>query len=435
MTDFKSLVPLLVAGYGRSGTTALMALLGTDRRVLMGRAYPFEARPLSYSAKMALLLSRNAAQSHVGGEQFFAYEDCALGVPPWLAPGSKEIAAGDIGSPDAIDWFQNLWASFAGKIQEATHDRVPRSTPHAPRSTLHGPWYAEKVAAWAPAFVRTCLPARTLYLFRDPRDMYLSANALMRQRKYFSFGRRPQDSDLDHARNLAYEFLLYFENYRADRHREDCLLVQYADLVKDGSGLTKRLQDFAGLQCLPQEMPQDLGFHRTANSLEASIDRWRREALPKGVLNFLETYLQESLTVLRYPFAPKPRVCPGVEFQLTGEGTRDENGVRISLKEGGALIEVPLSPVEARSCKEIWISLYGPSLDQVGISWRTSKQDYSESNSLFQPWYAARHWRVLRFPVGQQEGWQGKITGLRVQLKTDPGPEQLSYLRWLRLIE
>src|SRR6516164_10554112 len=150
MADFKSLVPLLVAGYGRSGTTALMALLGTDGRVVMGRAYPFEARPLSYSAKMALLLSRNAAESHVGGEQFFAYEDSALGVPPWLAPGSKETAPGDIGSPNAVDWFQNLWTSFAAKL-ESDHDGLR--------------WYAEKVAAWVPPFVRSCLPARTLYLF------------------------------------------------------------------------------------------------------------------------------------------------------------------------------------------------------------------------------------------------------------------------------
>src|SRR5216683_6225265 len=116
MTEFKGMTPILVAGYGRSGTTALMALLGTDSRVAMGRAYPFEARPLSYAAKMALLLSRNAAQSHVGGEQFFAYEDCVLGTPPWLAPGSKETTPGDMEPPSAVEWFRNLWASFAGKL-------------------------------------------------------------------------------------------------------------------------------------------------------------------------------------------------------------------------------------------------------------------------------------------------------------------------------
>jgi Sulfotransferase family len=423
VTDIESLIPLLVAGYGRSGTTALMALLGTDGRVAMGRVYPFEARPLSYSAKMALLLSRNAAQSHVGGEKFFSYEDCALGAPPWLAPEAKEVAPGDIGSPSAVDWFQNLWASFAGKLQIDTHHPQPMS-----QSSF--PWYAEKVAAWVPAFVRSCLPARTLYLFRDPRDMYLSANALMKQRKYFSFARGPQDSDLDHARNLAYEFLLYFENFRADKNREDCLLIQYADLVRDLSEVAKRLQDFAGLCCLPSEMPQDLGFHRTASSPEASIDRWRREALPKGVLNFLETYLQESFAALQYPFAEKPRVCPGVEFR-----TSDESGVRVALNEGGASVDVPLDPLEARSWREIWISLYGPSLDQVGISWRSGKQDYSEGNSQFQPWYGARHWRVLRFPVGQQERWQGRITGLRVELRANPAPDPLAYLRWVRLIE
>jgi hypothetical protein len=400
-----------------------MALLGTDSRVAMGRVYPFEARPLSYSAKTALLLSRNATASHVGGEQFFAYEDCALGVPPWLAPGSNKIAPGDIGTPSAVDWFQTIWASFAGKLQNDTHHPHRSSQPSLQ-------WYAEKVAAWAPAFVRSCLPARTLYLFRDPRDMYLSANAIMRHRSYFSFGRGPQDSDLDHARNLACEFLLYFENYRADKHRDDCLLIQYADLVRDMGGVAKRLQDFAGLRCLPNEMAQDLGFHRTASSPEASIDRWRREALPKGVLSFLETYLRESFDALQYPIAEKPRVCPGMEFRVN-----DEYGVRVRFKEGKASVDVPLDPLEARSWRELWISLYGPSLDHVGISWRTAKQDYSEGNSLFQPWYGARHWRVLRFPVDQQESWQGRITGLRVELKANPAPDPFVYLRWVRLIE
>jgi len=147
-------------------------------------------------------------------------------------------------------------------------------------------------------------------------------------------------------------------------------------------------------------------------------------------LSFLETYLQESFAALQYPFAQKPRACPGGECRGS-----DENGVRVPLKEGGISVDVPLDKFDARPWREIWISVYGPRLDQVGISWQAEGRRASERASLFQPWFGARHWRVLRFPVRRQEHWLGKIAGLRVELKADPGSDPFVYLRWVRLIE
>lgn len=460
MTDLQRPVPLLVAGYGRSGTTALMALLGTDPRVAMGRAYPFEARPLSYSAKMALLLGRNAAESQVPGERFFAFEDGGLGTLPWLPPGSNQTAPGDIACPTALEWFQQFWSVFErnsqGPAVGAISGDQSRVTPHpSPK------WHAEKVAAWVPAFVRQILPTKTLYLFRDPRDMYLSANALMRERKYFSFARGPSDSDFDHARNLAYEYLLYFENFRADKERVDCLLIPYEDLVQGLPQLVERLQRFAGLSCQEKEMRQDLGFHRTAASPEKSIDRWRREPLPPGVARFLETYLHESFAAFHYEFSEKLRACPGVEFgrrvsagAVSGEwsqamtgpsavaiqnrpGALDENGIRVQFQDGVFRIALSVNPLESRLFKEIWISLYGTEIEQVSLYWRTEKRDYSARRQMSLPWHAASYWRVLRFPVAQNERWHGEITGLRIEITAGPklGPEPDVFLRWLRLVE
>jgi len=461
-SDFQGLIPLLVAGYGRSGTTALMALLGTDSRVVMGRAYPFEARPLSYAAKMALLLARNAAESQVPGERFFAFEDCGLSPPPWLPPGTNQAAPGDIESPPALEWFQHLWALFEARCRKRSGGHLSREsqqiTPHSsPLTTHHSPtWHAEKVAAWVPAFVRHALPARTLYLARDPRDMYLSSNALMRQRNYFSFGRGPGDSDLDHARNLAYEILLYFENYRADMDRADCLLVPYSDLVRDLDRVAYRLGGFAGLRCLAKDMPTDLGFHRTANSPEKSIDRWRQEPLPKGVSRFLETYLQDCFATFRYEFSNNPRICPGVEYApprvnrepsqassyqsplfTPHSPTADDNGLRVFLNEGKSEIDLPIDPFEARIFCEIWVSLNGPGIGQVSLSWRPANRENSSPCKLSLPWFAARHGRVLRFPVGRLESWQGRVAGLRLELTKDQSylADDVAYVRWLRLVE
>ena len=46
--------PIVVSAYGRNGSTALMALLGTDPRVRFDRVYPFEHRHLTYLTKFAL---------------------------------------------------------------------------------------------------------------------------------------------------------------------------------------------------------------------------------------------------------------------------------------------------------------------------------------------------------------------------------------------
>src|SRR5207302_8300261 len=216
------LVPLLVAGYGRSGTTALMSLLGTDARVAMGRAYPFEDRYLTYISKLALLLQRNLIQPQPSPEQLYSFEDSVFGGFPWAPPGPTKNEQNHDERPSAREWFDPLWTVVVGKARARDARAV---------------FYAEKVPAWVPAFVRRHVSVRTFYLFRDPRDIYLSANAFMRQRQYFGFGRRPGDSDLEHARNLAYEFLLYFENFRADKERADCMLVQYADLIHDRAGL------------------------------------------------------------------------------------------------------------------------------------------------------------------------------------------------------
>ena len=52
------LTAVLVAGFGRSGSTALMSLLAAAPRVAFDRIYPFEHRHLTYIAKLALLLER-----------------------------------------------------------------------------------------------------------------------------------------------------------------------------------------------------------------------------------------------------------------------------------------------------------------------------------------------------------------------------------------
>ncbi len=425
------LVPLLVSGYGRSGTTALMSLLGTDARVAMGRAYPFEDRYLTYISKLAVLLERNVIQPQPSPEHLYSFEDCVFGGFPWAPPGPGTNQGCEHDLPTAAEWFRQLWAVVVAKAR--SQERAAA-------------FYAEKVPAWVSAFVRRNLPARTFYLFRDPRDMYLSANAFMRQRQYFSFGRGPRDSDLDHARNLTYEFLVYFENFRADKNRADCMLVPYTDLIQDRPRLVDRLRRFAGLECLEHVPANELESHRTSSSPEMSVDRWRREPLPQGVLSFLETYLQESMAELHYEPAGPGKIgqCPGVEFahpsalsssKLKTPGGTDENGLRVLFQNRQFCIDLAIDPFLSREVTEIWASLYGAAIDQISLSWETPQHSARQRLSLSA--YGALHWQVLRFLVGRHESWNGKISKLRLEMSANlpRGDAETVYLRWVRLVE
>jgi LPS sulfotransferase NodH len=53
-----SLTPILLSGQGRSGSTWLMSLLASDRRMAFDLVYPYERRYLTYFAQFARLFER-----------------------------------------------------------------------------------------------------------------------------------------------------------------------------------------------------------------------------------------------------------------------------------------------------------------------------------------------------------------------------------------
>jgi len=110
--------------------------------------------------------------------------------------------------------------------------------------------------------VRPLLPCATVHLVRDPRDVFLSAVAFLRDKGFArGFGRDATTSDLDHARNLAHALLLYHENERADRGRDDATLVRYEDFVADRTAVAARLSRLTGLEFPADGGDEYLGRH------------------------------------------------------------------------------------------------------------------------------------------------------------------------------
>lgn len=75
------LTAVQVAGFGRSGGTALMSLLAAAPRVAFDRAYPFEHRYLTYLAKLALLLERQDPRARVTPHRLYDFAETTRFVP------------------------------------------------------------------------------------------------------------------------------------------------------------------------------------------------------------------------------------------------------------------------------------------------------------------------------------------------------------------
>jgi hypothetical protein len=412
-----------------------MAMLGRDRTVVMGHSFPFEDRYLTYLAKRELLLERPEFVGGLNGDQLCDYEDIHFGGYPWLATPARSADPAPIFPSTAAERVNALWHMFSAKARRASFDAR---------------LYAEKAPPWLPGFLRAGVPTQTLYLFRDPRDVFLSVNAFRRWQNDESLGGAAETLSLDRARNLAYEYLLYYENYRADRARNDCHLVRYAELVREPVRLADRLGRLLAIDVSEAgEHRPEFESHRTTATLADSLDRWRREPPPPPIVELLETPLAEAMAALGYPTSAPASMWPAVEFPRQQEkpsglahgsdGAPEpagENGLRVRLAGDDFWLVLPLEAFEAAGVREVWVSLWGPAGNHCSLFWSPPGGNFAEERCLHQRYHPCGHWQVLRFRVGQHPLWQGTIGRLRLDpFNGPPGPiAGPQFVRWVRAV-
>lgn len=431
--DANFLTPIFVCGLGRSGTTALMALLGSDPRTVLDRNYPYENCHLTYLAKLAVLQSRRAFALKGGMDQLIDFDANTIGgYPPRAYPPANP--ADRPSDPASRVWLASLWAMTSATLRR---DR--------PEATC----YAEKAPPWVAPTVREVVPGTTLYLFRDPRDIYLSANAFMRKKRYLSFGRTAKDSELDFARTLAHDYLCQFENYRADQARSDCCLVRYEDFVRAPAEHAERLGQRTGLQLTPAA-PEDAEAHRTSASIESSVHRWQREPTPPEVLDLLHRQLRDVLAALEYPV---PSAGPRLDRRALGfpndlsqilaaspHGSLQDagpDGLAVTLSGEDFFLLLPFAPFDAEEVREVWVALRGQTGDHSTLYWRSALEEFGEDRCLHVPFHPAAHWQIIRFRVGRHARWQGTVGQLRLDLfnGTIDEANPTGSVRWIRLVE
>jgi|CZKN01.1.fsa_nt_gi hypothetical protein len=433
-----SLTPLLLSGQGRSGTTWLMSLLASDRRVAFDLVYPYERRYLTYIAQFARLFEGPEFLDNLNPD--FARFD-AFGVggrlpesPAWKLTDSLEA---QIPVPDRRQWFNEMWRIFA--------DHLCTSRPGTE-------FYAEKTPVWMPHMVRESFPARTMYLIRDPRDIFISANAFMKKKDYYGFKRGPEDSDLDHARSVCASFVEYVTNYVADRDRDDCLLLRYEDLVGNTKQALAALEAATGLVLDAGAGAERFASHGTAASLALTEARWRREGLPKDVGELFEGCAGAELAHLGYPTGPPAdhTTIPAIDFGLGGVdlGTlvtspdgrfeRSSDGhASIHLSGSDFWMVLPLEPFEANEVTEIWLCVKGGAGETSSIYWAGPGESLGPDRAIHLFYQPSQHWQTIRFRVGAHPAWRGDIHLVRLDVFNSGRGGRLEgqgKVQWVRLV-
>jgi hypothetical protein len=413
-----ALTPILVASSGRSGTTALMSLLGTDPHVAFDRVYPFENRYLTYYAKFAVVASRCVPAYPEPLDAMMDFDGNTLGPPPWPVEPPAGVT---FATPSTPELLRGLWSVLVGQLPNFTH-------------------YAEKVPAWTPAVIRTAFPCTTLYLMRDPRDVYLSSVAFNRSRgSSAGFGWAHGMSERDHALNLAHGILTYWEKMVTDAGRMDVLTVRYEDLIGDTAAVADRLGKALGLDLSAQRMPPAPGEHRTSSDSASSISRWKRDGISPTVTNALESMLHDCMTSCNYPVsAPRAKEIDLSRCEKdSGDGSFnvDDEGITVQVQGGDFWVTTAREKFDAASVSEIWICARGNTGDHFALFWRSPREEFAETHSLRIPFASGDHFQILRFPVGGHPLWKGAIGQLRLDFFNGLVTSgQGGTVRWIRFV-
>jgi Sulfotransferase family len=278
--DENSLVPILVDGSGRDGTTLAMQLLATAPEIAFDRVYPYEQRYFNYLLQWSRLPEQDRWDESKWNLDNLAHTDSLknshlLGPIPWL----QRALIADRGSDTfARAIFAAAWTEFSERAREAMRGEFGDPD-------LEVRYYAQKNAeTWELGSDEVALPElKIIALLRDPRDVWQSSVAFHRRRKKEGGTFLPIAEDASEDSYLA-EFIeqqkTRLDWLRARSAENELPVVRYESLIADLSAAAQRLGEWLGLRLdagAVLHRREGFGQHITANSPEASVGRWKDE--------------------------------------------------------------------------------------------------------------------------------------------------------------
>ncbi|MBA3992071.1 MAG: hypothetical protein C0469_00995 [Cyanobacteria bacterium DS2.3.42] len=423
-TNSKSfmLMPIAVVGVGRSGTTLLMAHLARDERILFDRTYAFETRLLSYIAKFSQTLPV---------VPLYKPEMTIRAMSPSLTERQPICLGTGTRSTDLrfsdTQLLRTVWNSISISSLENNRNAL---------------WYAEKTSLWVPLFLQDKLPVITIFIFRDPKDIFLSQIAFSEKIDTNAFQAN------DGALKLVYELSCIFEEFLAQEQAENSIVIKYEDLVKEPEKVLTLLQDSIGWK--PSDaLKQDFyDKHRTTKDPGSSIERWKSEEISSKELFYLDSVPTEMMEYFNYS-PSNPAITNRLwkidltedqnpHFRVDNADLSIESGRSLRIVSTAAATSIVVNRGERTLGKtaEVWLCIGQSCHNTFALYWRHSDQSFSDDRVIVAQREDLKHTNILRFKVGEHPGWSEQFAELFISGWHQAGVEeqQPSFVRWIKFI-
>jgi hypothetical protein len=296
-----TMLPLMLTGLARTGTTWLIKLLSTHPGIVAVRGYPYENRTASYWVHMAKVLTEPA--NHLQS----AHPDQFLGDTWWI--GANPFFGGALADqPNICAWFGRHYVEeLIAFCQRSTEDFYRQVGRGQGQPDAH--YYLEKyhAASQVPVLTWEVFPqAREIILVRDFRDMISSMVAFNAKRGYTSYGREGVNSEeafIRQARAGVDHLLNCWKSRSAIAH-----LVRYEDLILRPEPTVRGILDYLGLDASSATVSamltesrahDDLEQHRTSQDPASSIGRWRND-LPQSLRDLTQQAFGKAMDEFGY---------------------------------------------------------------------------------------------------------------------------------------
>jgi hypothetical protein len=291
---YREAVPLFVASFGRSGSTALMRALGAVDQIVVPAAFPYEARVVQYILAAEMLRLTGAAPPRIewSGASYTLDQGTNPVARDWLAAHRQTLFS----RPDLLaDYAALLLPSSRG---DGPNDRSPV-------------FLAEKAVGLglvSPALEGNA-SRRAIVLLRDPRDVFISVKAFNRRRGFLAFGESADPAADGRMLHAIVAFGLTAAALAGSRP-DQAHIVRYQDMVRIPHAALADLLAWLGISYDPAllaamaarlaDVDAQAAQHMTSAGAVDSVGRWR--TIPPGS-RFLDLFAEHADAIRRlgYP--------------------------------------------------------------------------------------------------------------------------------------
>ncbi len=258
------LVPLMVRTFGRTGSTLLMQILGSNKHVCFERLYPFENRYLTYVYNLSRVIGLPAQVNEPwNNDVLFEGKQRMVGCLPYGQTPSLNV------EELSRNAFVSIWNDFSIQMRESAGIERDETA-----------YYAEKVPLYLAEPANDLLKAKNIFLLRDPRDEMMSIKSFNVKRGFNSFGWMENDTDESYALKMCSNRRAFMRNMLEFETNPRRIFVRYEDLIMKQGEEVRRLSDWLGLPFSAEGLAKNTriqAMHMTSPDGSSSVERWRSE--------------------------------------------------------------------------------------------------------------------------------------------------------------